>query len=129
MYYVCYNVYDPVTRDSAESCDSIPTKDYVGPKTEVIKMTADYTGSNYIISWPNPFSSNFTIRLSLEADQKVDVYLTDLSGRKLKSILSETLSKGSHDITYDASSMASGTYLLMMVNANGQSISRVVVKK
>jgi hypothetical protein len=128
MYYVCYNVYDPVTRDSAESCDSIPTKDYVGPKPTTINEPELLANSTLDVL-PNPFDQYLQIKFTLIAEQQVQLQLNDISGRTTYPILSTLKTAGQHTLIYNGSKMPEGVYILRMITSTGDIKTRIVVKK
>jgi len=77
--------------------------------------------------FPNPFSSNATISLSLFQTQNVSIRVFDSMGR-LVIENSTTLTPGTHLFAFDASGLSSGLYL---VSVSGGSISKTfkVVKQ
>ena len=80
--------------------------------------------------YPNPVSSKGTIfyELNKRANLKIDLY--DLSGRKIKMLLNNFQEVGKLNLTWNASSLANGMYIikLQVENKNTRCI-RVVVNK
>lgn len=76
-------------------------------------------GQNY----PNPYTDQTTIPLTLRYDSDVRVDLWDLSGRKVASIVRENLSAGEQSITLNMSELgivpATYAYQIEVKNANG----------
>ncbi len=62
--------------------------------------------------YPNPFSDEATIRLTLKDNADVAIDLYDLTGRKIQSIYKGKSEKGSTNYNFTANNLASGTYLI-----------------
>jgi hypothetical protein len=61
-------------------------------------------------NYPNPFNSSTIITFSLSEPQPVRLTIYNLLGRKVQTLLDEYYRAGSHQITFDASDLASGIY-------------------
>lgn len=73
-------------------------------------------------NYPNPFNPTTSIRFSLPANSTVSLTVFDISGRKVATILNnENMPQGNHIHSFDASNLASGTYLyrLEVASVNG----------
>jgi hypothetical protein len=53
-------------------------------------------GNNY----PNPFNPQTTISFDLPSEQKVRLSIYDISGRLIKTLVSESMEAGSHDVVW-----------------------------
>lgn len=63
-------------------------------------------------NYPNPFNPSTNIEFSLTAQSNVQLSVYDLNGRKVASVIdNSTYNAGAHTVAFDASSLASGTYL------------------
>ena len=62
-------------------------------------------------SYPNPTvdASRIQFHLTQPGDTRLDVY--DVQGRRVQTLYNQEASVGTHDVTWDTSSLASGTYL------------------
>jgi len=67
---------------------------------------------NQLNLYPNPAADLSIISLDLAKTSDVNVYLTDLSGRMVKQVISEKLAKGNHKIAIDANDLANGLYMV-----------------
>ena len=76
--------------------------------------------------YPNPFNSTTIIEYSLKNVARVSLKVIDLSGRTLRDLVNETVSAGSHQVTFNAGNLPSGEYLILL-NADGQNYIRKVV--
>jgi hypothetical protein len=77
-------------------------------------------------NYPNPFNPVTTIKFDIPASKvktgyaKIEVY--DLLGKKLTTLVSENLSSGSYSVNFDASRLATGTYVYRL-SVNGEQIA------
>jgi photosystem II stability/assembly factor-like uncharacterized protein len=66
-------------------------------------------------NYPNPFNPVTTIKFDIPSMKgktgftKIEIF--DLLGKKISSLINENLSSGSYSVNYDASSLATGTYV------------------
>jgi len=69
-------------------------------------------------NYPNPFNptTNFRFRLAETGFTKLTIY--DLTGRKIATVVQQLLSSGSHQFTWDASSLSSGAYVYRLEHNN-----------
>ncbi|PAP75503.1 DUF4331 family protein [Rubrivirga marina] len=66
-------------------------------------------------SFPNPTAGNSTVRFQLPrtATVRVDVY--DVQGRRVQTLTDRRYQPGAHDVDWDASGLATGTYLYRLM--------------
>ncbi|MFU8861186.1 MAG: two-component regulator propeller domain-containing protein [Cyclonatronaceae bacterium] len=62
-------------------------------------------------NYPNPFNPVTVISYDLPAESMVRLEVFDLSGKRVSVLINERKSGGSHDVTFDAGFLSSGTYL------------------
>ena len=62
-------------------------------------------------NYPNPFNPATTITFSLPKQSHVQLTVFDLNGRQVAKIINRELPEGSYSLPFDASHLASGTYL------------------
>jgi hypothetical protein len=80
-------------------------------------------GANY----PNPFNPSTQIQFNLPADGPVRLAVYNLLGQRVRLLVdSANLSAGTHQVTFEASDLASGTYLYRLETPQ-QTISRRMV--
>ncbi len=66
-------------------------------------------------NFPNPFNPSTNITFELPTNSSVTLNVFDLNGRKVASIYeNQTMSAGSFTASFDASNLASGTYLYQL---------------
>lgn len=69
-------------------------------------------------NYPNPFNPVTTIRfgLPMEYDVRVDVF--DILGRRVTTLVQDTFSSGTHEVTFDGTRFASGVYIFRLTAGN-----------
>ena len=75
-------------------------------------------------NYPNPFNPATTISYSLPESMHITVEIYDIIGRRVARLVNQQQGAGTHNVVWDASSAASGTYLYRLV---GRSESNSVV--
>lgn len=93
-----FEVHLPVANFLDQS-DIIATESVVSDRFDVIE------------AYPNPFNPMTTIRFTLSQDEKVLLSIYDLNGRLVETLVDGNRAAGMHDVTFDASHLASGIYL------------------
>ncbi len=76
-------------------------------------------------NYPNPFNPVTQIDFRLPSDAFVDLRVYDLLGREVSLLLNRRLEAGSHQVTFDASSLPSGQYLYRL-KTGGNIFSKVM---
>jgi hypothetical protein len=92
----------------------------VGVEKEEGLVVESYSlGQNY----PNPFNPSTSINFTVVNSGLVTVKVYDLLGKEVATLVNEELSNGSYNVSFDASKLASGTYVYRMT-ANGTQLSK-----
>jgi hypothetical protein len=74
-----------------------------------------FLGNNY----PNPFNPSTTIRFGLSRESTVSLRIYDILGKHVATIFdNEYKTAGTYDVTFDASKLASGTYIYTLTAGN-----------
>ncbi|OGD71491.1 MAG: hypothetical protein A2Y64_03350 [Candidatus Coatesbacteria bacterium RBG_13_66_14] len=79
--------------------------------------------------YPSPASGSFTVDYTLPVDGRISISLYDLSGRRVATLLDEETAAGRHELTYDASPLLPGVYLVHFDTDAGSLTRRVVVAR
>lgn len=80
---------------------------------------------------PNPFDRSTGISLALDREQRVQVAIFDVSGRKIRTLQDGVLTAGPHQLVWDGTTdagraVASGTYYYRLVTADRTETRRMV---
>ncbi len=65
-------------------------------------------------NYPNPFNSSTTIPLTLKISAAVSLEIFDITGRRVASLLNQTMSPGDYRIPFDAGRRPTGIYLYIL---------------
>ncbi len=68
--------------------------------------------------YPNPFNSTARVRFSLRTPARVEIAIYDVLGRLAGVLGSRSYDSGSHELTWDASGLASGIYFVQAKTEN-----------
>ena len=74
---------------------------------------------------PNPVRTRAALTVSLGERAPVRVEVYDIAGRRVATLFDETREAGTHAVTFDASGLSSGVYLVRMTSG-GQTRTRAV---
>ncbi len=80
-------------------------------------------------AYPNPFNPSTTVRFDLPASASVRVEAFDMLGRSVARLVEGVLPAGFHQVTWDASSIGSGSYLIRMTTGNSVLTRSVILVK
>ena len=61
-------------------------------------------------NYPNPFHAQTTISFSLPTPDHVAIYVYNVLGQQVATLVDDMLDAGSHAVSFDAAGLASGTY-------------------
>ena len=101
---------------------------YVGPPLPIyvsIDNGLTHNPDSYSLSqnFPNPFNPSTTILFELDTPGYVSLEVFDVRGSRVITLTSDQRASGLHEVTFDASHLASGTYIYRLSTKTG-SISR-----
>src|SRR5690606_25908032 len=92
-------------------------------EVEIIAAPGEYTlAQNY----PNPFNPATTITFNMPEAGMANLAVYNLLGEKVAELVNEVKESGFHTVNFDASNLASGTYIYTL-NVNGNAISKKMV--
>ncbi len=74
-------------------------------------------------NYPNPFNPTTTISFNILESNNINVDVFDLSGKKVATVYNGYMEAGDHSMTFDASDIASGTYVCKLT-VNEFTVSR-----
>ena len=61
-------------------------------------------------NYPNPFRDETTFRFSLPTNERVELTVYDLLGRRVAELINGQISVGYHEVVWSTASLASGLY-------------------
>ena len=86
------------------------------PETPSVVKNSERFASTLTLSpnYPNPFNPYTTISFTLEQAQHVNLTVTDTRGQWVATLMNESLSGGNHKLTWNASDLPSGVYIVQL---------------
>ena len=80
-------------------------------------------------NYPNPFNPYTTIKLDVYREGPVSLYIYDILGKELYSILNQNLRAGSYEFNWDSRGYSSGVYICRAITKDfSQSIKMILSK-
>lgn len=95
------------------------TKGGVGVKKESTVVNSFELSQNY----PNPFNPSTEIKFSVVKAGQVSLKVYNMVGQEVATLVNQNLSAGSYSTNFDASKLASGTYIYEL-KSNGASVAK-----
>ncbi|HXX65216.1 MAG TPA: T9SS type A sorting domain-containing protein, partial [Bacteroidota bacterium] len=80
-------------------------------------------------NYPNPFNPTTRISFTIPATAMVQLKVYNVLGQEVATLVNETMTNGSHTVTFDASKLASGVYLYKITAGNFVSTKKMVLLK
>jgi len=80
-------------------------------------------------NYPNPFNPSTKIAFSIPSQAKVELVVYNLLGQKVATLVNESLNAGGHEVTFDASHLASGMYLYRITAGQFTSVKKMLLLK
>ncbi len=77
-------------------------------------------------NYPNPFNPGTAIKFQVPSSQVVTLKVYDMLGREVATLANNFYSAGEHEVRFDGSNLASGTYVYRL-QAGWQSITRKMI--
>jgi hypothetical protein len=77
-------------------------------------------------NYPNPFNPTTKINFELKSSGYTTLKVYDMLGNEVATLVQNELTSGSHSVNFNASSLASGTYVYQL-NVNGTRITNKMV--
>jgi hypothetical protein len=80
-------------------------------------------------NYPNPFNPATTISYFVPKESFVSIKVYDFLGREVTTLVSETKSTGSYELSFDGSGLPSGTYFYTLIANNYSETKKMIVLK
>jgi len=87
------------------------------------------TQSNLVWLYPNPFTENITISYQVQKTEKVEIIIFDLLGQIVEILLDEKKTTGIHQVNWDGSRFASGTYYCVLTTSESSDVRKLTLIK
>jgi hypothetical protein len=87
---------------------------------------ADFT---LLENYPNPFNLSTTISFALSGAGKINLSVYDISGRLVATLTNGWRGAGMHEVTFDASNLASGLYIYRIKAGDFTAVRKMVLMK
>ena len=125
-------IYEPLVSDyyhvvvtSPEGCESLPSETIW---FSVVKTGQDGSPEGLSI-YPNPFSKNLNITLTLSRQSSVNLSLSNVPGQTVRTIADREFPQGSHSLVLSAEGLEKGLYFLRMESEGEISVMKVIVSE
>ncbi len=80
-------------------------------------------------NYPNPFNPSTTIKFNLGKAGFTTLKLYDILGKEVAAIVNGVLESGPHSVTFDASSLPSGTYFYTITSGSFSGSKKMLLIK
>ncbi|TKJ41266.1 hypothetical protein CEE37_06255 [candidate division LCP-89 bacterium B3_LCP] len=80
-------------------------------------------------AYPNPFNPSTTLSFALPEAAKVELQVFDISGRLVVNLIDGNRNAGIHQVTFDASGLASGVYICKLKAGSFTASQKMVLMK
>jgi hypothetical protein len=92
-------------------------------------VPADKTnyGTRLIGAYPNPCSTNTTIRFELQKAEKVNISICNLVGQALGTLTDQSYPAGNHELKCNISNLSPGSYIVKLMAGDFQTTGKLTV--
>ena len=80
-------------------------------------------------AYPNPFNPSIKINYQLSTINRITAAIYNTNGELIKELINTEMVAGSHDLTWNASGMPSGVYIVKMIAGNTVQSQKIVLMK
>lgn len=80
-------------------------------------------------AYPNPFNAATTLRFDLPRESAVQLELFDVNGRRVRTLVDEPLTAGTHAVRVELSTAASGLYFAVLRAQGATQVQKVLLVK
>lgn len=112
----------------------------VGAAGTLVKLNGSVVGINDPLSltpteyrlaqnYPNPFNPTTSISFDMPAAGNVELIVYDILGKVAATLVNGNLNAGTHNISFDASSLASGVYVYKLTSGSFSDSKKMVLIK
>jgi len=80
-------------------------------------------------NYPNPVKNSTTIKYQLQNSSNVNLYIFDLQGKVVKTLVNEYQQEGIHEVQFDASNLQNGIYFYKLETGQYSDIKKLIILK
>jgi hypothetical protein len=120
-FAICVTVLSDVESARMFAARYGPTNAFHGPDNLARKI-------NVLQNYPNPFNGNTTIRYEIAAPGPLQIQLFNSTGQLVSVLHDGVQTSGLHELIFDASGLASGTYICRLTSKSTSSIPLILLK-
>jgi hypothetical protein len=93
--------------------------------------TTEITANDFTLlsAYPNPFNPSTTINYRLSDMNVVNLAVYDVAGRKITELVNGWRDAGTHEVTFDASTLTSGVYVYQLTAGEFTASGKMVLMK
>lgn len=91
----------------------------IGINDPIVNIPKDYV---LYQNYPNPFNSTSKLKFEISKLSDVMIVVYDITGRKIRTLVNESLKPGVYEKTFDGSKLSSGIYFYSLI-VDGKSIA------
>lgn len=101
--------------------------------TSAVLRNENYTNNTLkAINYPNPFSDKTTISFNVDNEEQVVIEVYDLLGRKLNTLLNESINVGKKEVIWNATNykgqrLKAGVYLISIQAKSGTTVLKAII--
>jgi len=99
--------------------------------TTAVERQSDPVVNTYELSqnYPNPFNPSTEIKFTVAKSGMTTLRVYDLLGREVATLVDQEMSPGSYRATFDASKLASGTYVYELRSGDARLVKKMMLMK
>jgi len=98
-------------------------------ETAIINEESIASGFSLAQNYPNPFNPETIIQYSLPGQSEVELIIFDITGKKIKKLVSATQNAGNYDVTFNGRNLASGIYFYKITAGSFQQTKQMLMIK
>jgi hypothetical protein len=80
-------------------------------------------------NYPNPFNPSTTISFTIQTDQFVSLRVYNTIGEEVKTLVNESLTKGTYKINFNADGLSTGLYIYRLDNGSQMQVRKMLLLK
>ncbi len=121
---------------SIEACEEPPMKEEIEEESitteDLVKVQFDKNTNSiqvHLIAFPNPFVDDLTVAYYLAKDDEVSLNVYDMSGKRVKELLSKTPQiGGTYKVRYESCNLQTGIYICVLETSQFRQTVKVLKK-